>query len=139
MVSSVTRGCDPRRIRGTIEAVKSDRTTTARAVLPPTIVVAGCSSRLVTRCAQAAEVVHCDVRATTLEELATAVATSRPLVIVLPTVEYWAHRADYDERAEDVNATVVPVASDKIDPYELEGLFMAAVAEAMRRRTRSGA
>jgi hypothetical protein len=82
-------------------------------------------------------VVHCEVRAATLEEVATAAVEYRPLVIVLPTLEYWAHRADYDELAGDVNAALVPVA-ERIDPDELEGLFMAAVAEAERRRARRG-
>lgn len=118
--------------------MKQGRTTTARALLPPTILVAGCSSRLVTRCAQAAEAVRCEVISTTLDDLPTAAAEHRPLVIVLPTLEYWARRADYDERAEDVNAAVVPVSSERIDPDELEGLFMAAVVQAEQRRARNG-
>ena len=114
--------------------MKPGRTTTARGPLSPTILIAGCSGRMVDRCAQAAEVVRCEVRATTLEDLVTAAAECRPLVIVLPTLAYWADRANYDERAEDFNAALVPLANDRIDPDELEGLFMAAVAEAERRR-----
>jgi hypothetical protein len=116
--------------------VTSDRTATARSILPPTVLVAGCSSRLVTSCAPAAEAVRCVLRVTTLEDFTTVLAASRPLVIVLPAAEYQAHRADYDERAEDVAGAIVPVSNDRIHPDELEGLFMAAVAEAQRRRSR---
>jgi hypothetical protein len=114
--------------------VKPDRTPSSPPVHRPTILVVGCSSRLVERCTQAAEAVRCDVRSATLDELGAAAVTHGPLVIVLPTVEYWAKRADHDQRASDVKASIVPVANDRVDQDELEGLFMAAVAEAQRRR-----
>jgi uncharacterized metal-binding protein len=117
-----------------MEVVKADRTPTSPPVIRPVIVVAGCSPRVVERCTQAAEAVRCDVYAVTLAELGAAAFTHGPLVIVMPTVEYWAKRAEHDVRAEDVKASIVPVANDRVDQDELEGLFMAAVAEAQRRR-----
>ncbi len=134
--SAVVAASSREAIRGTLVVVKPDRAPTSPNVLRPTILVAGCSSRLVTRCTQAAEVVRCDLHAATLEELSTAAATLRPLVIVLPTLEYWARRADYDELAQDVKASIVPVANDRVDQDELEGLFLAAGAESQRRRGR---
>jgi hypothetical protein len=119
-----------------MEVVKADRPSPSPAVTRPIIVVAGCSSRLVERATQAAEAVRCDVYAVTLAELGAAALTHGPLVIVMPTVEYWAQRADYDVRAEDMGASIVPVANDRVDQDELEGLFMAAVSEAQRRRAK---
>jgi hypothetical protein len=114
--------------------VSFDRNATVRAVLLPTILVAGCSRRFVGVCVRAAAAVRCDVREARLDEFSTSVATCRPLAIVLQKAEYDARRAEYDERAQDVAACVVPVLEDRVDEYELEGLFMAAVAEAHRRR-----
>jgi hypothetical protein len=112
----------------------TDRTATVRAMLEATVVVGGCSPRFVKLCSDAAVSVRCAVRAATLQELSTAVARYRPLVIVLRADAYKHRRAEYDELAVDVKAVVLPVASELLEIEELEGQLMAAVAEAERKR-----
>jgi hypothetical protein len=109
--------------------VTTDRTATVRAMLESNIVVGGCSPRFVKLCSDAAVSVRCAVRGVPLQELATTVARYRPLVIVLRADVYKIRRADYDERAVDVKAVILPMASELIDPEELEGLLMATVAK----------
>lgn len=105
-------------------------------VLESTIVVGGCSPRFVKLCSDAAVAVRCVVRGASLQELSTMVARYRPLVIVLRADVYKQHRADYDERAVDVKAVLLPMVSELPELEELEGLLMSAVAEAERKRAR---
>ena len=101
-----------------------------------TIVVGGCSSHFVQLCSDAALSVRCAVRATSLLELSTTVARHHPLVIVLRAGAYRLRRSEYDELAGDVKALILPIDSELIEIEELEGLFMATVAAAERKRTR---
>lgn len=105
-------------------------------MLESTIVVGGCSPRFVKLCSDAAVMVRCAVRGASLQELSTLVARHRPLVIVLRSDEYRRHRAEYDERAVDVKAVILPVDNELLEIEELEGLLMAAVAGAERKRTK---
>ena len=105
-------------------------------MLESTIVVGGCSPRFVKLCSDAAVTVRCAVRGASLQELSTIVARHRPLVIVLRADEYRRHRAEYDERAVDVKAVILPVDNELLEIEELEGLFMAAVAGAERKRVK---
>ena len=105
-------------------------------MLESSIVVGGCTPRFVKLCSDAAVSVRCAVRGSSLQDLSTAVARYRPLVIVLRADAYRIRRADYDERAVDVKAVILAVPSELIDTEELEGLLMSAVAEAQRKRAK---
>lgn len=116
--------------------MSTNRNATVRAVVESTIVVGGCSTHFVNLCSDAAVSVRCVVHGASLLELSTAVARYRPYVIVLRTGAYRLRRAEYDERAVDVQAVILTVDSELIELEELEGLLMATVAEAQRKRAR---
>ncbi len=111
------------------------RLETLRRSNVPYVVVVGASDNVVAACRYAAAVgASALVEACGVEDLATTVATWRPIAIVVSEDVYDFDAAEFDALARDAGGVVVTLPAGELTDLELRAWLERALTEVVERR-----